>query len=224
MVSGASGGAQGHADSSRHPFTVKGQGGASCGLGLDDVAVRDLLNILRLSPVHRQSFHFGSREGTGLRCSAETGSHRQEEVPLKKNGSACKPTPRTPSRRDHGLARGGTRGGGARSPAFGTISVGRARLRYLAHWRQRHEPFLACKFVAFRDSPSYGDGEHRCHTALRTGNHVALLNLHGGALLHREPLAPGDRCTGSEALSYYEPGAARGSARRVERHAVVPAV
>ena len=31
-------------DSSRHPFTVKGQGGASCGLGLDDVAnvaVRD---------------------------------------------------------------------------------------------------------------------------------------------------------------------------------------
>ena len=39
---GASGGAQGHADSSRHPFTVEGQGGASCGLGLDDVAVRDL--------------------------------------------------------------------------------------------------------------------------------------------------------------------------------------
>ena len=37
-------GAQGHADSSRHPFTVKGQGGASCGLGLDDVAVRDLLS------------------------------------------------------------------------------------------------------------------------------------------------------------------------------------
>ena len=35
-------GSAGHADSSRHPFTVKGQGGASCGLGLDDVAVRDL--------------------------------------------------------------------------------------------------------------------------------------------------------------------------------------
>ena len=35
---------QGHTDSSRHPFTAKGQGGASCGLGLDDVAdvaVRD---------------------------------------------------------------------------------------------------------------------------------------------------------------------------------------
>ena len=42
MASGCIGGAQGHADSSRHPFTVEGQGEASCGLGLDDVAVRDL--------------------------------------------------------------------------------------------------------------------------------------------------------------------------------------
>ena len=40
---GASGERRGHADSSRHPFTVEGQGEASCGLGLDDVAVRDLL-------------------------------------------------------------------------------------------------------------------------------------------------------------------------------------
>ena len=38
---GASGGAQGHR-TVRGTLTVKGQGGASCGLGLDDVAVRDL--------------------------------------------------------------------------------------------------------------------------------------------------------------------------------------
>ena len=146
------------------------------------------------------------------------------EVVSPLRNAAYQPAPRTPSRRDNGLARGGTRGGGARSPSFGTTSVGRARLRYLAHRRRRHEPILAFKFVAFRDSPSYGDGEHRCHTALRTGNHVALLNVYGGSLLHREPLAPGDRCTCSKAPGYYEPGAARDSARRVERHAVVPAV
>ena len=51
MVSGYIGGAQGHAGSSRHPSTVKGQGGASCGLGLDDVAVRDLQR-LRHAHVH----------------------------------------------------------------------------------------------------------------------------------------------------------------------------
>jgi uncharacterized UBP type Zn finger protein len=31
MVSGCIGGAQGHADSSRHPFTVKGQGEQAAG-------------------------------------------------------------------------------------------------------------------------------------------------------------------------------------------------
>ena len=46
---GASGGAQGHR-TVRGTLTVKGQGGASCGLGLDDVAVRDLhTTLLRIS-------------------------------------------------------------------------------------------------------------------------------------------------------------------------------
>ena len=44
---GASGGAQGHR-TVRGTLTVKGQGGASCGLGLDDVAVRDLQNMMAL--------------------------------------------------------------------------------------------------------------------------------------------------------------------------------
>ena len=49
----ASGGAQGHR-TVRGTLTVKGQGGASCGLGLDDVAVRDLrttMLVLKLPPL-----------------------------------------------------------------------------------------------------------------------------------------------------------------------------